>query len=253
MSDPHPTYPNPTIIQVTCEIAFAAQSEDRLSAGAVYPIFAAEFPEIQPVGNLNVQLVIGQPAFVPDAPQSQNAVAAYRFSTADGKRFVQISKANFVYQSSDAYTGWADFRAKFSELWSMSIKVVKPGPISKIGLRYINRIPRSEAHPNVSDWLRATPDLPEALLMSKEHFLARVESSPKPSHLRLVTTANHVATPELPSGGVILDIDRISLEQVGATAPEILEKLEILHDDVWASFSAASTDVLRQHLAGKLQ
>jgi uncharacterized protein (TIGR04255 family) len=251
LAAPHPTYPNPTIIQVTCEIAFTPQTEGRLSAGSLYPIFAAEFPEIAPVGVGTIQFVLGPQPFAPAVSEQPQDASAFRFSTSSGSQFVQVSKAGFVYQTNEPYTGWADFSKKLIELWEKSSATIRPGPVVKVGLRYVNRIPKSEDHPSVGDWLQVTPDVPEALLTSKEHFLGRVESSPAPAHLRLVTIANAIPTPECPDGAIVLDIDRVSTEQFEVSTPAISDKLATLHEDVWNAFNAAATDLLKAHLSGK--
>ena len=251
MAAPHPTYPNPTIVQVTCEIAFSPQTDNRLSAGTLYPIFAAEFPEIAPIGIGTIQFVLGPQPFAPAAPEQPQNATAFRFSTQTGSRFVQVSQSGFIYQTAEPYKGWADFSAKLLELWEKSAAVLRPGPVVKVGLRYINKIPKSEDHPHAVEWLRVTPDIPEALLTSKEHFLGRIESSPAPAHLRLVTVLNALPTPDSPAGAIVFDIDRLSTEQFEVSTPAISEKLEALHDDVWNAFSAASTDLLKTHLSGK--
>lgn len=254
MSDPHPSYKNPTIVQVTCEIGFTSSREKRLSASELYRIFGQEFPEIQPVGNLSVQLVIGQPPPIlpQDPPQSQDATA-FRFATSDGRRFVQISKSNFVYQSNEAYPGWADFSRKIIDLWHAVAGHMEPNGVVKVGVRYINRIVKTRGHANLSDWLKSTDDIPLALIQSKDHFLGRIESSSSASHLRLITLAGEPPGPDWPAGSIIMDIDRISTEQFDADSKIISQKLEDLHEDVWAAFSAAATDTLKQHLAGTLK
>ena len=253
MAAPHPTYPNPTIIQVTCEIAFTPQTEDRLSAGSLYPIFASEFPEISPIGMGTLQFILGPQPFAPEpAVQPQNATA-FRFSTSSGLRFVQVSKAGFVYQTNEPYTGWANFSATLLELWEKSSAAIRPGPVVKVGLRYVNRIPKSDVHPSAGDWLRVTSDVPEAILTSKEHFLGRIESSPAPAHLRLVTVLNAMPTPDCPAGAVVFDIDRVSTEQFETSTAAISEKLDILHEDVWNAFNSAATDLLKTYLSGKSQ
>ncbi len=247
---PHPTYPKPTIIQVTCEIAFASDIEIKMSAGTLYPIFAKEFPEIQPIGNVGFQLVVAsQPGFA-EPLRSQNAVA-FRFATSNGKRFVQLSRSNFIYQTNDPYLGWKDFRAKLRQYWLAYAKVARPTTIVKIGLRYVNRVVKSKTKSNVSDWFKATADLPAALIASRQHFLGRIESSPSQSHLRLVTLSSEPPGPDWPHGTIILDIDRINADPHGATEPKILENLELLHEDIWTSFDSAATDTLKNYLAGK--
>jgi uncharacterized protein (TIGR04255 family) len=254
LSDPHPSYKNPTIVQVTCEIAFGSTNQKRLSAGLLYQLFSSEFPEIQPVGNLAVQLVIGQLPPIPaqDPPQSQDA-SAFRFATSDGMRFVQISKSNFVYQSNEPYPGWAKFSAKILSLWSAALPHMEPDGVAKVGVRYVNRIVKTKAYATLDKWLQPTVDLPEALIQSQDHFLGRIESSPATSHLRLITLASEPPGPDWPLGSIIMDIDRISTEQFEADTQKISQKLEDLHEDVWATFSAAATDTLKQHLAGTLK
>jgi uncharacterized protein (TIGR04255 family) len=249
LSDQHPSYVNPTIIQVTCEIAFASAAEVKLSAAALYPTFSNEFPEIQPV-NLALQVVIGGQLQPSQDPLVSANAGAFRFATEDGKRFVQLSKANFVYQSNERYPGWENFRSKLIELWSASSRHVQPSEVVKIGIRYINRVVKSEARPSLSDWFNPTPDLPAALIASKEHFLGRIESSPAPSHLRFVTLAAEPPGLEWPLGSIIMDIDRITTEQFVASTPAIVEKLDVLHEDVWTSFSAATSPALKAYLNG---
>ncbi len=221
-----------------------------MSAGALYPIFSKEFPEIQPVGTVAFQLLIGQPSVLPEPAQSQNA-AAFRFATSDGARFVQLSKTNFVYQTNEPYLGWKDFRTALMQHWSAYAKVANPTAIVKIGLRYINRIVKSKEKASLSDWIKATPDLPSALIASRQHFLGRVESSPSQSHLKLLTLSSEPPGPDWPQGTIIMDIDRINMDPHGATEPKILENLELLHEDIWSSFDSAATETLKNYLSGK--
>jgi uncharacterized protein (TIGR04255 family) len=250
---PHPTYPRPTIVQVLCEIAFTSAEEVKLRAAELYPVFSSEFPEIQPVQTtLQFKLVMGQGIPAPDAPPNPNA-SALRFTTGDGKRFVQISPTNFVYQSSDRYLGWEKFKEALLALWSASTATTKPITITKVGLRYVNRIIKSKKYRAPGDWLKPTADLPAALLASKEHFLARIESSPLPSHLRLLTLANEPPGPDWPLGAILWDLDRLSTGAFAAQDKQILKTLELLHEDVWKSFDSAATDNLKRFLSGRLR
>ncbi|HLZ03425.1 MAG TPA: TIGR04255 family protein [Bradyrhizobium sp.] len=254
MPTPHPTYPKPTIVQVLCEIAFSSDEEINLRAAELYPTFSSEFPEIQPVQTqVQLQFMVGQPVPVPPLQPQPNLNSAFRFTTSEGKRFVQISNTSFVYQSTEPYLGWKAFKEKLLELWLASQPRTKASTITKVGLRYINRIVLTKKHPRLSDWLQPTDDLPKALISSKENFLGRVESSPMPSHLRLVTLARQPSGPDWPIGAVVLDIDRITMTQFDAVERQIAKNLEILHEDVWASFDSSSTKTLKSYLFGRLK
>jgi uncharacterized protein (TIGR04255 family) len=246
----HPTYPNPTIIQVTCEIAFSTATSVKLSAGSMFPEFAGEFPEIHPIGS--TALIVGQGQYVaqPDPAVSQSA-QALRFATTDGRRFVQFSPSNFVYQSNDRYSGWKDFSQKLLELWVKGTKYIPAENILKIGLRYVNRIPKSGALHRAKDWFQPTADLPKNLLGSEDVFFARLEISPAKDNLRLITFAAETQNPNAPNGAIIFDIDRISTEQFPLSRDALSKKLDNLHEDIWVAFDSAGTDNLKKLLAGQ--
>jgi uncharacterized protein (TIGR04255 family) len=237
------------VVQVTCEIAFTSDSEEKLHAAGLYPLFWDEFPDLQAVPmTMNVQVLFAQPG-VPPQPSQYPNVGAFRFGTDDGKRFIQLSKTNFIYQSNEQYPGWECFSAKLLELWKRCAPEVKPSSIVKVGLRYVNRIAKTEAQLSLSDWLQPTSDLPETLIASKEHFMGRIESSPQPSHLRLITVAAEPPGPDWPHGTIIVDIDRISAEQLEHDTSKIVEELDFLHEDVWRSFSSAATTALKDRMS----
>ncbi|WP_161534941.1 TIGR04255 family protein [Bradyrhizobium sp. LCT2] len=252
MTTKHPSYPKPTIVQVTCEIGFVSEAEVKLQTGIIYPLFAGEFPEMQAVPTQLQFVVSQQPTMAPELLRSQNA-GAFRFATSDGKRFVQVSSVNFVYQSNEVYPGWDVFRRKLLELWELYSTHIKSSTVTKIGLRYINRITHTEKLTRPSDWLQPTSDLPEALLSSQGHFLGRLETSPTPSDLRVVTVTGEPAGPDWPYGTTVMDIDRITTELNEPTAPKIAEALDVLHEDVWTTFDSAGTNSLKQLLSGKLK
>lgn len=220
--------------------------------GTIYPLFASEFPEMQAVPTQIQFMVSQQASFAPELLRSQNA-GAFRFATADGKRFVQVSPVNFVYQSNEDYPGWATFRQKLIELWGTYASHSKPTSITKIGLRYINRIRHTEELNRPRDWLQTNDDLPKSLLFSEGHFLGRLETSPTPSDLRVVTVTGEQAGPDWPHGTTVMDIDRITTDLVEPTTTNVAEALDILHEDVWNVFDSASTSNLKLLLAGKLK
>jgi hypothetical protein len=69
--------------------------------------------------------------------------------------------------------------------------------------------------------------------------------------LRLVTLASEPPGPDWPLGSIVLDIDRITTDPFDAHEKQILKNLELLHDDVWASFNSAASKILKDHLSGK--
>jgi uncharacterized protein (TIGR04255 family) len=115
----HPSFPKPTIAEVTCEIAFVRSSNERLTTRSLYAMFGEDFPGVQPIlGNMNLQIYVGPPGVVPPAVQASppGAVAGFRLGTAANKEFVQVSGSNFVYQLvGGIYPGWPALKQKLLE------------------------------------------------------------------------------------------------------------------------------------------
>ncbi|MDB5610810.1 MAG: hypothetical protein JWP25_7710 [Bradyrhizobium sp.] len=250
----HPTFANPTIAEITCEIAFVRSSNERLSSRSLYKSFGDEFPEMQPlIGNMNLQIFVGPPGVVPPAVQANppGAVAGFRLGTTTNDEFVQVSGSNFVYQLvGGTYPGWPTLKQKLLTHWQKAVGVAIPEKLIKIGLRYVNRIAKEPNHNHVRDWLQPSADLPASLIASEGHFFARLESSPAVGHLRLITVGNQDPTPEVPDGALVLDIDRICQEG-DIPMDSVSERLEQLHLDIWNVFNSAKSELLHARLKGE--
>jgi uncharacterized protein (TIGR04255 family) len=247
---PHPTFRHPTISEVVCEIAFERASSQRISASALYELLRSTFPEIQSVGNMTVQIVLAQaPAPQPAFASPGLPAPAFRFANATGDEYVQVSENNFVYDATRSYRGWASVKGSILSAWQTVLPLIATSRITKIGLRYINRITKDERRPHLSDWLCPTDDLPSRLVASRGHFFARIESSPADSELKVITLAQQVADATAPHGAILFDLDRVSM--TARAADEISQTLENLHEDVWDVFWPARTAALESKLKGE--
>ena len=247
---PHPRFPNPTIAQATCEIGFNRNLQVKLSSAELYKLVAADFPEIQAVGGMAFQIVIESGPLPAQVPPPGVPAPTFRFATSAGDRFVQISDSGFVYQTTAAYPGWDSVKASILDLWAKMLPVIKPDSVTKVGLRYINRIVKDEQHPHIQDWLSASEYIPPVLLKSRRHFLQRVEVS-RNNDLLLITVA-HQELAETPRGAIIFDIDRICSDEIAVDQKVIGDVLERLHEEVWDVFWTSKTPALEQRLNARL-
>ena len=245
---PHPKFPNSTIAEALCEIQVrpAEDSKWRISRPAeLLSRLGDEFPEFEPLSNTEIQVQVG-----PTGPTQQlvQRPARLRFSTEDKKRFVQATDTVFTFNFIDPYPGWDAVRQSVLQNWEKVRSVVKPKEVVRIGLRYINKIPRTEEHPHLRDWLKPTRHLPPAVIESADPFLARIEARPDAGHLMIVTLAAEKAAPPAPHSAIVFDIDRAALKSIAADNATIEGVLETLHDDAWDEFDTAMTAQLKAFL-----
>jgi uncharacterized protein (TIGR04255 family) len=156
-SDPeHPTYANPTIVEALCHLDFEPSKDSEWQIGRptkFLQLVGDEYPSFEPVPN---------PGFTlgPTGSPTLRIGAALRLSTEDRRRYIAVGDRHFAFGHLARYPGWESFRHKLLSAWAKFAELARPHEISRVGLRYINMIPRTSQHPLVSDWLMPTATLP---------------------------------------------------------------------------------------------
>jgi len=247
----HPSYPNPTIVEALCEIHF--QLPEGVSwkpslPGELFKQIQNDYPEMEPVVEVGVQFEWSPEKFGQSLlPPRQRT----RYKHASRPLLLQLSENMFTVNSLSKYPGWKTMRLDVENAWSQAKQVLKPAHITRVGLRYINRIERTTANEPPGEWLQASDFIPAGILSSKGSFLSRVESHLKENHRLIVTVAE--IQPEDPAANrpIVLDIDRILENQHLANDAILLNEIDALHEHVWEVFDAAKTPRLAKLLKGE--
>src|SRR5712671_2783278 len=154
--DEHPTYPNPTIAEALCHIDFQPVPEPDFQVGRPTPLLeltSSEYPNVEAVGGAGVGVALSFDRFGA-APRIVPAPPALKLSSDDRKRYLGVGDSHFAYGQLAPYPGWNRFREGLLEGWSKFSSLTKPANISRVGLRYVNLIPRTLEHSQISDWLQ---------------------------------------------------------------------------------------------------
>lgn len=244
----HPTYPNPTIIEALCEIHFAMPDGVRWEAsllGEMYKAVQAEFPIMEPVQNVGVSLEFGAQGFAQRLlPGMQQA----RYIAQDKSKILQLSEApTFTVNRLPKYPGWSIAKQDILSGWARAVQVLRPSAITRVGLRYINRLPPVGPTGRLNHWLRQTEYVPAAVLSSTAGFMSRLQVQSSDTDRLVVTIADVGGAPDEPRS-TVFDIDCISLSRAETSAAALGDLVERLHDRVWAVFDRAATDALRAQL-----
>ncbi|MBM3883910.1 MAG: TIGR04255 family protein [Verrucomicrobia bacterium] len=140
----------------------------------------------------------------------------FRFLTQDGVQIVQFRRDGFTFNRLAPYTCWEEVFGEASRLWKGYESVVPCEEVTRIAVRYINRLLLPLGPRDLSAFLVAPPPIPKDLNVVPGAFLSRVTVHPPEGSL-----AAHV-TQALRSGAieektpVILDIDAF---ETGAFPP----------------------------------
>lgn len=245
MTAEHPTFPNPTIREALCEIHFdlpiGASWEPGLFS-KFYKHIEQVFPEMEPVTEPALQLQI-QPGKVDVMPSRSRM----RYRHASRGLLLQLSQGVLTINVLPKYEGWQRMKADILQAWKWAQETFGRVEVRRIGLRYINFIPRSNDNEPPITWLAPNDYVGKAVLMSGPGYLSRVEVHPEALRRILVTVGEAIENDQL---RIVLDIDCIA-ETDGSTVLPLEQTLSSLHDDmVWDIFSRFLTPRYRALLEG---
>jgi uncharacterized protein (TIGR04255 family) len=185
----------------------------------------------------------------PDGTTMQRDAVGWRLTNAGGGRILQLKRQGFTYSHMSPYTRWSVFSAEARSLWAEFVSSCSPEFVSRIALRYINRLKLPKGHVKLEDYLAVHPSVPP-VYEPVQGLLLQLQGRHKaidPLCTSVVTIASEQPTD--PSfQPVILDIDIFVEKRLPVDGDEswsILEQLRVKKNEL---FEAAITTKLRETL-----
>ena len=184
----------------------------------------------------------GQPPVVQDL-----GLQGYVFKTSDEKTIAQFRVDGFTFNRLRPYTGWEELFPQALDLWHLYSRVSGPEVITRLAVRYINRITLPAGAITFETYLRAAPVIPPELPQSISSFLTRVTiADPHTDIAAHVAQALEANTPEQHLI-VILDIDAYKQSEFAVDDPmieQILQQLREFKNQIF--FNSLTEETLRQ-------
>lgn len=239
MNTGHPTYPHPTIIEAICDIHFRLPESQEWKPslpGEFFKRIQHEYPEMEPVLEMGLHLEVGPSgtsAKVLPPPQK------VRFKHRTRSLVLQLAENALSISVLPPYQGWNAMRTDALAAWKQLKEVLKPELISRLGLRYINRIEKETNQDRLGNWLVATEYIPAAILSSAPGFLLRIETHLDSENMLIITIGDTKTETENAYGAMIFDIDRIVEREIIAGQEMLEGEMDRLHGDIWSVFSSA--------------
>jgi uncharacterized protein (TIGR04255 family) len=134
-------------------------------------------------------------------------IIGYIFTSSDGKQAIQSRLNGFAFSRLKPYDRWETFRNDACNLWRHYSEVTSPEVITRLGLRYINRIEIPLPFLDFKEYILTTLEIAPGLPPAMRTFFMRMEI-PEPSldaHIIITQTIEPVTEDKkLP---LIFDID----------------------------------------------
>lgn len=171
------------------------------------------------------------------------------FSSEDGKQIAQFRVDGFTFNRLRPYTSWKEIFPEALRLWGHYVEIAgvnRVNYVSRIAVRYINRIDLAVPVLDFADHLTAPPEIPRGLPQSLSGFLTRVSiEDPETKNSAIVTQSLEKGVDdELVS--VILDIDAYRQGTFSDRASDLIpmfEELRLLKNRIFFGFITEQTAI----------
>lgn len=242
----HYSFPNPTIVEALCEIHFSLGAEkewDQSWYGDFYEKIRDQFPKMEPRQIMDVGAIFGPKGM---AQIVKPPIIRMFYHHNERKHLLQLSPEIFTINELKRYPGWKVFSNDIEKSWKKLCEVLKPKNITRIGLRYINQIPRDN-NEAIGSWLAETEYYPKLILSIKTGFLSRFEHFSNKGNKIVITIAEQQSDQQ-DNNPIIFDIDAILKDDISTQWKDFKSKLNNLHEQIWEVFSSSITERLKSYL-----
>lgn len=256
MNEGHPTYPNPIISEAVCEIYYQLpQPWEPTLPGKLFLAVQEEFPSITPSIDIGLQFEFGPGGVGQKLTQPRQRTV---FKHGQKPLTIQLSQNAISINVLPNYPGWREMKGSIVSFWEKAARILNPSAVNRIGLRYVNTIPRQSKGELAGKWLKAGAYISPAILSSKPRFLLRNEVRLDENNRTIISLFGLPGPLPHPveqntHGLLIFDIDRIVEKQFGTGVRALELEIEALHEDIWTIFSEAKTAALEKYLNIKRQ
>ncbi len=243
------TFPNAPIREALIDIHVTLPTEATLEVLAEYHRPLVErFPQRRERAVWMGEFRMDSSANPPAENPSKRIDGYLHVSDSDGK-IVQTRQDGFTFNKLRPYSDWGTFNREARELWERYLVLAKPLYVTRLGLRYINRIEVPLPFDDFREFCPLFPDLPDGVPQSLNEFFMRfVAPLPDaPNAISAITT-----TFEIPASGetklpLILDIEISEcFESFAPETDKIWNKLELFRQAKNKIFFASVTEAAKK-------
>lgn len=175
------------------------------------------------------------------------ATAGWRLVNAASDRILQTRKQGFTLSHMPPYTHWGIFQAEAASLWQTFVATCQPERVTRIAVRYINRVRLPPRTIDLKDYLTIYPEVPtayeplEGLLMQLQGKHPDVDSK----CASVITVATEpISDPAYRP--IVLDLDLSVETDLSPNDPHCWVLFEKLRRKKNALFEAAITETTRE-------
>lgn len=228
------------VIAIGCEFTDEIRLEDLLK---VHEQLKSDYPKR--VEQFTVQFSVE--VAKSEGKVSQPKVIGYQLASEDGKRIVRLTRSEFGFSQLAPYDRWGTFRADAKRAWDLYESVLCPRRITRVSVRYINRVDipaPSGSGVDLDVYFRTAPKIAPELPQTMNTYFVRVELPIRGSNGILIITETAVPPVSPNVISALLDLDAI-VQNADLDVAGAWRTIDELRDEKNFAFEACITDATR--------
>ena len=218
------SYPNSTIAEALCEIHFSSNEKfDQNKIDDLKHTLKNTYPNVNEDQIKHYRATVGESGLLVKEETTKRTI----FKHKERNHLLQIFPGVLTVNEVGLYPSWDVFINDIKMGYTALSKTFPISSINRIGLRYINLIPRTDLHESLFNWFNPNKYYPDGLLTNTSGFLSRSEFSIENDKKLTVTLSESLQQSSL--GSIVFDIDVISTAVQRTDYEFILSLLDSLH------------------------
>lgn len=240
-------YPHAPITEAVVDLRVQPRADfDPVEFAAGFGGVAGQYPKSDDIFELKASIKIGQAGVGQQNAGTTRAHIGKRFASPDGSYVLQARTTGFTLSRMRPYECWEDLRDEAMRLWPLYRAVAKPSRVTRLAVRYINKIDFSGERIELSEYLNVYPELANSSQEPIERYFMQFSSSQGKTGFKSIINQAGTASGVLGGVSVILDIDLFLDTDVPQTEEEIWAVFERLHTRENEIFESCITDKTRE-------
>ena len=195
------------ITEAVLEIRVISDSEQNID------LLAESFKlEDYPIKESQVQIELkGEVSTEGKEPQSLSESArniiGWQFRHKTNKQTLRVSTTSFGFSRLAPYENWDSFSGEARELWCRFSSIVKPSKITRLALRYINKIDIPGDRLELTDYFKTYPQISDEASGDLTGYFMRLISQQRDLEAKCVIHMGSLPSPNSETHSTLLDID----------------------------------------------
>lgn len=206
---------------------------------------AEDYPKREELFIVQGQMSVG-PEIGASARQTSNG---YRFISKDGRQICQARLDGFAFSRLAPYEAWPPFRDEARRLWDAYRSIASPKNVTRIGMRYINRLDLPIPIADFKDYLRTVPEISSGMSQGLSGYFMQLQLPQVDLNAMLVLNQALIPPPAPKLVSVLLDIDLYCDGDLPSDEQGLWERFEAFRNRKNKVFEASITDRVRRLIA----